>query len=92
MWLGDSNGLSPVGKVGADQTPRNTEPVLIYEWLGQSTQPGTAGGVMSWTFGTVDGWGLGAVAFKPAAVVVVIIPVLTTPPVYRPAGIGERII
>lgn len=35
--------------------------------LSCSTQPGTSGGVMSWTLTAPDFWTLGAVAFKPAA-------------------------
>ena len=57
--------------IGADQTQRYAEDLIgsagdeIY--LKGSTQPGSAGGVMSWSNdGTAD-WGIGAVAFKPAA-------------------------
>jgi hypothetical protein len=57
--------------IGADQTQRYAEDLIgsagdeIY--LKGSTQLGSAGGVMSWSNdGTAD-WGIGAVAFKPAA-------------------------
>jgi len=56
--------------VGADQTLRNTETVNAAVDLRESTQPGTAGGVMSYAIsGERFGLGasLGAVAFKPAA-------------------------
>lgn len=56
--------------IGADQTQRYTESEAPNGGEGRgSTQPGTAGGVMSWTFALnpIDGWGIGAVAFKPAA-------------------------
>lgn len=53
--------------IGADQTQRYSVDggggFLITRG---STQPGTAGGVMSWTASSSD-WGIGAVAFKPAA-------------------------
>jgi len=58
---------SPAGPtIGADQTLREAEDVGGNHYR-SSTQPGTAGGVMSWTFSTPDFWGIGAVAFKPAA-------------------------
>lgn len=51
--------------IGADQTERYTEIGGVYGLRQRgSTQPGTAGGVMSWTF-IDDAWTLGAVAFKP---------------------------
>ena len=51
---------------GADQTSRCAQDHGGY-FLRMSTQPGTAGGVMSWTLSGSDGWGSVAVAFKPAA-------------------------
>ena len=54
--------------IGADQTLRNTdEPLVGILRFRQSTQPGTAGGVMSWSSGSGETSALGAVAFKPAA-------------------------
>jgi len=52
---------------GADQTQRYSESTNFfgYEMRG-STQPGSLGGVMSWTFGSAQSWGLGAIAFKAA--------------------------
>lgn len=51
--------------VGADQTQRNTQSTI---WFGtefrQSTQPGTAGGAMTWTLTSSATWSIGAVAFK----------------------------
>lgn len=53
--------------IGADQTLRNTENPSIY-FVRQSSQAGSAGGVMSWdSTDTFTAWLLGAVAFKPAA-------------------------
>lgn len=55
--------------VGADQTQRNTE--TASGRMHQSTQPASAGGVMSWTLGGSSrfgtGWGIGAIEFKAAA-------------------------
>jgi hypothetical protein len=51
--------------IGADQTQRNTQTFFTLNYR-QSTQPGTAGGVMSWTTSGVSWWGIGAVAFKAA--------------------------
>ena len=68
LFIGDAGSTSPTATAGADQTGRNAEPILTFEWLGQSSQPGTAGGVMSWACSAgTDGWAIGAVAFKPAA-------------------------
>ncbi len=52
--------------VGADQTVRNTQDVNGNGFR-QSTQPGTAGGVMSWSSSLDGNWGLGAIAFKPVS-------------------------
>ena len=52
--------------VGANQTERIAE-TNGSRWLHGSTQPGTAGGVMSWTAAGSFAQGVGAVAFKPAA-------------------------
>jgi hypothetical protein len=52
--------------IGADQTQRNTLTASNRHHK-QSTQLGTAGGVMSWTLDTPDFWGIGAIAFKAAA-------------------------
>ena len=58
----DCNGTTPT--IGADQTLRNSEDIGITRNFRQSTQPGSAGGVMSWTI-TSNFWAHGAVAFKP---------------------------
>lgn len=53
-------GDNPFGAIGADQTERNSQ--LPGSLLKQSTQPGTAGGEMSW--GTASSnWGSGAIRF-----------------------------
>ena len=52
--------------VGADQTGRWDRINGFVEGVG-STQPGTAGGVMSWSWGSSKNFALGAMAFKPAA-------------------------
>lgn len=57
-------GDNSFGTIGADQTERNSQ--LPSSLLKQSTQPGTAGGVMSWSSASSN-WGIGAVAFKPVA-------------------------
>lgn len=50
---------------GADQTLRNTQDGAETK-LRESSQVGTAGGVMSWTFSPGGAaWALGAIAFKP---------------------------
>lgn len=52
--------------IGADQTLRNSETITTREFR-MSSQPGTAGGVMSWaTTGGADTYHIGAVAFKPS--------------------------
>lgn len=54
--------------VGADQTERFVELMSTNQRkVGGSTQPGTAGGVMSWSGNSATSVGMGAVAFKPAA-------------------------
>jgi len=57
--------------IGADQTQRYAQDVYgdagDQQYLKGSTQPGTAGGVMSWTNDGTAEWGIGAVAFKAAA-------------------------
>ena len=61
------NGIDePV--IGADQTLRAIrESAAGTTFLRGSSQPGSAGGVMSWTLiGSIDGF-LGAIAFKPAS-------------------------
>jgi hypothetical protein len=54
--------------IGADQTQRYAQDVYgdagDQQYLKGSTQPGTAGGVMSWTNDGTAEWGIGAVAFK----------------------------
>ena len=52
-----------VTATGADQTIRNSEDITD-RFLRQSTQDGSAGGVMSWTINS-NFWGTGCVAFKP---------------------------
>ena len=64
MVVDSAWGDSPFGTIGADQTERNTE--TPSSLLKQSTQPGTAGGVMSWG-DPISNWGTGAVAFKVTA-------------------------
>lgn len=62
----DTTGGDPT--IGADQTQRWTENMVTELKFRGSTQPGTAGGVMSWTWGGNNlGSILGGVAFKPAA-------------------------
>lgn len=60
------NASLGVSSIGADQTQRND---LDGAWATarSSTQPGTAGGVMSWNFPFSGDWGIGAIEFKPAA-------------------------
>lgn len=62
-FINESVGVS---SIGADQTQRNN---LDGSWATArtSTQPGTAGGVMSWNFPHSAPWGIGAIEFKPAA-------------------------
>jgi len=62
-FVNESLGVS---SVGADQTQRNN---LDGSWATArtSTQPGTAGGVMSWNFPNPGNWGIGAIEFKPVA-------------------------
>ncbi len=66
MWHDFTSGAPTIG---ADQTQRAAEDVIICNFRG-STQPGTAGGVMSWTLSGSSvsgiGWGSAAIAFKPA--------------------------
>lgn len=62
--LYEYNDTTPT--VGADQTVRNTQSHAAPTEFRQSTQPGTAGGVMSWV-DAFDEWMLHAVAFKPSA-------------------------
>lgn len=50
----------------ADQTQRTHETLTLSVETYTSTQPGSAGGIMSWTHGA-NIWTLGAIAFKPAA-------------------------
>lgn len=53
--------------VGADQTLRNTEDYATDNaHFRMSTQPGSAGGVMSWAVGSPDTYGYGAVHFIAA--------------------------
>lgn len=51
---------------GADQTQRSNQAGVFGAVSKASSQLGSAGGVMSWTF-TNTLWNLGAIAFKPAA-------------------------
>jgi hypothetical protein len=51
--------------IGADQTLRNTDSQVAREFRG-SSQPGSAGGVMSWSMASLVGAMYGAVAFKPS--------------------------
>lgn len=67
--------VSTGASVGADQTLRNTD--VTQDKCYQSSQPGTAGGVMSWTLtGALDFWGIGAIAFKPVAASGLAIPIV----------------
>ncbi len=52
--------------VGADQTERYLENINTARFAG-STQSGSDGGVMSWTFSS-NIWGTGAIEFKPSVV------------------------
>jgi len=62
IWWGS---VAPT--VGADQTVRNTHDDSGVNFFRGSTQPGLAGGVMSWSATGIIGAMLGAIAFKPAA-------------------------
>ncbi len=68
IYTAQSTNTSIVAEV-VNQIERTAEYLSPYIRAGTSTQPGTAGGVMSWTVvGSLDyGMNLGAVAFKPAA-------------------------
>jgi len=67
----DNVGFQSAGAVtaGADQTEQNSEfHAGSSNGMKQSTQSGSAGGVMSWTLGGApDFWGIGAIAFKPTS-------------------------
>jgi hypothetical protein len=70
-WVIDvSYGWGATHTAGADQTPRWEEDGVLGFNLsaGSSTQPGTAGGLMTWT-GYTDGnkWVIGAVSIRPLA-------------------------
>ena len=68
-WHEAGSGIE-LGTVGADQTEWTREVFATSDNITQSisTQPGTAGGVMSWAgSGSAINWGIGGVAFKPAA-------------------------
>lgn len=57
-----------ISSVGADQTQRGTHAGAGGFMSGaSSTQPGTAGGAMSWTLAIAENWDIGAIEFKPAA-------------------------
>jgi len=62
-FINESLGVS---SVGADQTQRNNLDGS-FATARSSTQPGTAGGVMSWNFPSSGNWGIGAIEFKPVA-------------------------
>ena len=62
-FINESLGVS---SVGADQTQRNNLDGS-FATARSSTQPGTAGGVMSWNFPSSGAWGIGAIEFKPVA-------------------------
>lgn len=65
--LATSQGDDVAPVVGADQTSQWSQDGNFTGSFGNgSTQPGTAGGVMSWTFNNRT-WAIGAVAFKPIA-------------------------
>ena len=65
--------------IGADQTESYNDIGGAQNVRG-ATQPGTAGGVMSWTF-TNATWGTGAIAFKPSAAA-------AAPPMLPLLGVG----
>jgi len=57
-----------ISAAGADQTLRANSTIVGTSTLTASTQPGSAGGVMSWTMVDSDtGWAICAVAIKAAA-------------------------
>jgi uncharacterized membrane protein YgcG len=59
------DGVVPT--VGADQTQRYAQDAIGgFNYLRGSTQPGSAGGVMSWSFSSTAPWLLGAVTIKAA--------------------------
>lgn len=58
--------FSATPAAGADQTERYSEIETAQAVTKGSTQPGTAGGVMSWTQSGTDAKTLGAIAFKPS--------------------------
>jgi hypothetical protein len=63
--IDESVGISAVG---ANQTQRGTHAGAGGFMSGaSSTQPGSAGGVMSWTLNSAAQWAIGAVEFKPVA-------------------------
>lgn len=62
-----AHSVDPAQAVGADQIERTTELAGTFARLSTSTQLGSLGGVMSYTFvGSTFGFVLGAVAFKAA--------------------------
>ena len=76
-----------VWTVGADQTNRTLQDLTAGYRQQASTQPGSAGGVMSWTTGASDFWLLGAIAFKPTAAAAV-----TPSPILMGQSVHRRIV
>lgn len=64
IWVSDASA-------GTDQTQRYNTDYGGQRFSRGSTQPGSAGGVMSWTGGTMYNWIIGAIAFKPVSASVV---------------------
>lgn len=68
--------LGGAPSVGANQTERVTQ-ANGSDFLHQSTQDGADGGVMSWSQGSVDYWGHGAVNFVATTGITVSLPVVS---------------
>jgi hypothetical protein len=70
LVVDNMHGRPTTPVIGANQTLRNTRDATWPTAFRQSTQPGSSGGVMSWTFtggADYDPAYIGAVAFKPTA-------------------------
>lgn len=66
-YMYSADDITIVHTQGANQTTRGSAEGGLVGRGSSSTQLGTDGGVMSWTFGTAAyGWAHGAVAFKPS--------------------------
>lgn len=89
-FLYTSGGTTRIHTVGADQTERTNELVDPYARATISTQSGTAGGVMSWTYSAASAYGgtHGAVAFKTAPAATVVTQAMYPP---RLAGMVGRV-